>query len=106
MAQWAGSRSDLFPDALCEKMGTFHSNVEPHSLSHTKRVIETVFRRPFDQVFEEFDAVPIGVGAIAQVVSASLPPKFHLELCFLGVSGQVTSQPTTTLIPGTKKIFQ
>jgi aarF domain-containing kinase len=30
-------------------------------------VIESVFQRPFEDVFEEFDEVPIGVGAIAQV---------------------------------------
>jgi len=44
-----------------------HSQGRPHSLAHTKRVIERVFQRPFDQVFEEFDETPIGSGAIAQV---------------------------------------
>jgi aarF domain-containing kinase len=30
-------------------------------------VIERVFGRPFDEVFEVFEESPIGVGAIAQV---------------------------------------
>jgi aarF domain-containing kinase len=48
-------------------MGKMHSQGRPHSLAYTKRVIERVFQRPFDEVFEEFDETPIGSGAIAQV---------------------------------------
>lgn len=48
-------------------MGALHSASTPHSIGHTRRVIERVFQRPFDDVFEEFDETPIGVGAIAQV---------------------------------------
>jgi aarF domain-containing kinase len=71
LAQWAASRTDLFPTLLCERMGKMHSQGRPHSLAHTKRVIERVFQRPFDDVFEEFDETPIGSGAIAQVCCTS-----------------------------------
>lgn len=57
---------------LCERLGSLHSSGKPHPLAHTKSVIENVFQRSFDQVFESFDEVPIGTGAIAQV-RASLP---------------------------------
>lgn len=67
LAQWAASRKDLFPALLCEKLGSLHSQGKPHSLEHTKKVIERVFQRPFEDVFEVFDEVPIGTGAIAQV---------------------------------------
>jgi hypothetical protein len=67
LAQWAGSRADLFPSLLCDRLGTLHSHGKPHAFEHTKKVIELVFQRPFDEVFEEFDEVPIGTGAIAQV---------------------------------------
>ena len=70
LAQWAASRADLFPSSLCERMGALHSDGEPHSIHHTRRVIERVFQRPFEDVFEEFDETPIGVGAIAQVCCA------------------------------------
>ncbi|KAH7930387.1 ABC1-domain-containing protein [Leucogyrophana mollusca] len=81
LAQWAASRADLFPSLLCEKMGALHSQGKPHSLAHTKRVIEKVFQKPFDEVFEEFDEIPIGTGAIAQVYRATLkhdliPPSY------------------------------
>jgi aarF domain-containing kinase len=73
LAQWAGSRTDLFPPLLCERLGQLHSSGKPHSFRHTKRVIEHVFGKRFDEIFEHFDHDPIGVGAIAQV---SLNVKF------------------------------
>ncbi|TFK36951.1 hypothetical protein BDQ12DRAFT_706154 [Crucibulum laeve] len=81
LAQWAASRADLFPSILCERLGALHSQGKPHSLRHTKRVIEKVFQRPFGDVFEEFEEVPIGTGAIAQVYRATLkqdliPPSY------------------------------
>ena len=36
-------------------------------MDHTRRVIEKIFQRPFEEVFEEFDETPMGSGAIAQV---------------------------------------
>lgn len=54
---------------LCEKLGKLHSNGKAHPFRHTKRVIERVFGKHFDEIFEEFDHTPIGVGAIAQVSS-------------------------------------
>jgi aarF domain-containing kinase len=67
LAQWAASRADLFPEMMCDKMGMLHSNGKPHSLTHTRQVVEAIFRRPFSEVFEEFEENPIGIGAIAQV---------------------------------------
>ncbi|KZS96076.1 ABC1-domain-containing protein [Sistotremastrum niveocremeum HHB9708] len=81
LAQWAGSRADLFPSILCDRLGALHSQGKPHSFRHTKYVVERVFGRPFDEVFEEFDPKPIGTGAIAQVYRATLrkdllPPSY------------------------------
>uniref|UniRef100_A0A0W0FAP6 Putative ubiquinone biosynthesis protein PKL1 n=1 Tax=Moniliophthora roreri TaxID=221103 RepID=A0A0W0FAP6_MONRR len=80
-SQWAASRADLFPSSLCERLGALHSRGKPHSFQHTKKVIEKVFQKPFDQVFEHFDEEPIGTGAIAQVYRATLkqdliPPSY------------------------------
>jgi aarF domain-containing kinase len=67
LAQWAASRADLFPSLLCERLGSLHSSGKPHAFIHTKAVIQSVFQRPFDHVFQSFDPHPIGTGAIAQV---------------------------------------
>ncbi|KAH7106899.1 ABC1-domain-containing protein [Auriculariales sp. MPI-PUGE-AT-0066] len=81
LAQWAGSRADLFPPKLCDRFSNLHSSGKQHSLRHTKSVIERVFARPFHDVFEEFDETPLGSGAIAQVHRAILrqdliPPEY------------------------------
>ncbi|WVQ94276.1 hypothetical protein IAU59_001355 [Kwoniella sp. CBS 9459] len=78
LGQWAASRADLFPASLCEKMSKLHSNGKPHSIHHTRRVMEKAFGMKFDDIFEEFGAEPIGCGAIAQVYKATLKPSvFH-----------------------------
>jgi aarF domain-containing kinase len=72
LGQWAASRADLFPASLCEKMSKLHSNGAPHSMRHTRKVIEAAFDLQFDHIFEHFEDTPIGCGAIAQVYRATL----------------------------------
>lgn len=56
-------------------MSSLHSNAPAHSLRETKRTIQKAFNGlPFEQIFEEFDEKPLGVGAIAQVYKAKLKP--------------------------------
>ncbi|KAJ7225317.1 hypothetical protein GGX14DRAFT_419995 [Mycena pura] len=81
LAQWAGSRADLFSAPLCDRLGRLHSKGKPHRMAHTKKQIEKVFQQRFEDVFEEFDEEPIGTGAIAQVYRATLkhdliPPSY------------------------------
>lgn len=75
LGQWAASRADLFPGALCDRMSKLHSSNDPHSFRHTRRVIEKAFGLKFDDIFEEFEETPIGCGAIAQVYRARLRPE-------------------------------
>ena len=75
LGQWAASRTDIFPSQMCNVMSELHSNAPAHSLAHTKRTIRTAFGgRSFDDIFEEFQEEPLGVGAIAQVYKARLKP--------------------------------
>ena len=61
-------------------MSSLHSNAPAHSFQYTKRTIEEAFDgRPFDDVFEEFQENPLGVGAIAQVYKAKLKPDLAAE---------------------------
>jgi len=54
-------------------MSQLHSNAPAHSLATTKRIIRRAFDgRAFDDIFEEFEETPLGVGAIAQVYKAKL----------------------------------
>lgn len=75
LGQWAASRTDIFPDEMCDMMSKLHSNVTAHSLRKTKAIIRKAFGgRKFEDIFEEFDEKPLGVGAIAQVYKAKLKP--------------------------------
>ena len=73
---------------MCIKLSTLHSNAPAHKLSTTKRVVERAFNRPFEEIFEEFQEQPLGVGAIAQVYKAKLKP----DLAILG-DGDVAEIP-------------
>ncbi|KAI4159897.1 MAG: hypothetical protein LQ342_006226 [Letrouitia transgressa] len=60
---------------MCDLMSSLHSNAPAHSLADTKKTIVKAFGgRPFDDIFEEFQEKPLGVGAIAQVYKAKLKP--------------------------------
>jgi aarF domain-containing kinase len=54
-------------------MSKLHANAPAHSFHATKRILRDAFGgRNFDDIFDEFDEKPIGVGAIAQVYKAKL----------------------------------
>ncbi|KAL8660745.1 MAG: hypothetical protein Q9202_006256 [Teloschistes flavicans] len=75
LGQWAASRTDIFPQQMCNIMSSLHSNAPAHSLAATKRTIVHAFGgRRFEDIFEEFQEKPLGVGAIAQVYKAKLKP--------------------------------
>jgi aarF domain-containing kinase len=75
LGQWAASRSDIFPTEMCEVMSKLHSDAPAHSMHETRRIVQAAFDgRDFDEIFEEFDETPLGVGAIAQVYKAKLKP--------------------------------
>ncbi|KAJ4287069.1 hypothetical protein N0V88_007763 [Collariella sp. IMI 366227] len=79
LGQWAASRSDIFPTELCDIMSKLHANAPAHSLHATKRIVREAFGGlDFNDIFEEFDERPLGVGAIAQVYKAKLKPNLAL----------------------------
>lgn len=74
LGQWAASRTDIFPTELCMVMSSLHSDAPAHSLHITKKTIERAFGMKFEDIFDEFQEKPLGVGAIAQVYKAKLKP--------------------------------
>ncbi|KAF2000010.1 ABC1 family protein-like protein [Amniculicola lignicola CBS 123094] len=75
LGQWAASRSDIFPTEMCSTMSQLHSNAPAHSLETTIATVRRAFGGlEFNEIFDEFDEQPLGVGAIAQVYKAKLKP--------------------------------
>ena len=78
-------------------MSALHSNAPAHSLAVTKRTVENAFGRRFEDIFDEFEEKPLGVGAIAQVYKAKLKPD-------LAVPGsEALSEPPSTLTRQVRK---
>ncbi|KAH8775443.1 hypothetical protein F5883DRAFT_546028 [Diaporthe sp. PMI_573] len=94
LGQWAASRSDIFPTELCEIMSKLHSDAPAHSMHATKRIVRAAFGdRTFEDIFDEFDEKPLGVGAIAQVYKAKLKP----DLAGPGDPDLLDDQPRGTI---------
>lgn len=75
LGQWAASRTDIFPRGLCDELGHLHSNAKAHLIHQTKKIISESFEMDFDEIFDEFNETPVGVGAIAQVYIGKLSRK-------------------------------
>ena len=93
LGQWAASRRDIFPSEMCKALSSLHSNAPAHSLKVTKATVVRAFGgRPFEEIFEEFEEKPLGVGAIAQVYKAKLRPNLRA----LGEDGADTAPANMT----------
>ncbi|KAJ3412990.1 hypothetical protein HDV05_008641 [Chytridiales sp. JEL 0842] len=67
LGQYASSRTDLIPPSVCKLLAKLQSNGTPHSIKATRKVIKHDFGVELEDIFEDFDEEPVGVGAIAQV---------------------------------------
>lgn len=78
-AQIIASRQDLFPKQYTEALSDFTDNVDPISASLARAVIEKELLNrdeKFEDVFSEFDEVPLGSASVAQVHRAVLTEKY------------------------------
>ncbi|ODA82185.1 hypothetical protein RJ55_00691 [Drechmeria coniospora] len=79
LGQWAASRTDIFPNEMCDTMSKLHSHAPAHAMRKTRETVQAAFDgRAFEDIFEEFNETPLGVGAIAQVYKAKLKPALGL----------------------------
>jgi aarF domain-containing kinase len=74
-AQWAATRNDMFPEALCDQLATLHSDAPAHNWEFSKLSVESslgLAKGTIDEVFDQFDERPIASGSIAQIHKAVL----------------------------------
>lgn len=70
--QWGATRPDLLPVDLCRSLEHLHNQAPEHSFRHTRKEVEASFGMRLEELFLEFDPVPVASGSIAQVHKARL----------------------------------
>ncbi|SSD61533.1 related to ABC1 family protein YPL109C, mitochondrial [Saccharomycodes ludwigii] len=77
LGQWAASRTDIFPENLCDELGKLHSSVNPHNWKYTEKILKQMLHtKDLSTVFNNINKSPIGCGAIAQVYIAEVKQDF------------------------------
>jgi aarF domain-containing kinase len=68
----------MFPDILCQELGSLQSSAPEHAWSFSEKMMESSLGLPSDclmDVFDSFDKKPLASGSIAQVHKAQLDGK-------------------------------
>jgi len=76
--QWAATRSDMFPDLLCQELEQLQNSAPEHPWSFSEKMMESSLGLPKDSlmdVFDNFIQKPLASGSIAQVYKAQLDGK-------------------------------
>lgn len=66
-------RSDILPREYCQALEGLRTDVTPLSPERVSAIVSEVYGRPWNEVFESIDPVPLGSASIAQVHAARLP---------------------------------
>ena len=72
LAQALSNRADLLPQALIDEFEKLQSNVPPFPTEEARQIVTAELGRPLEEVFAEFEDVPIGSASIGQVHRARL----------------------------------
>eukprot|EP00201_Polytomella_parva_P013490 CAMPEP_0175061018 /NCGR_PEP_ID=MMETSP0052_2-20121109/13355_1 /TAXON_ID=51329 ORGANISM="Polytomella parva, Strain SAG 63-3" /NCGR_SAMPLE_ID=MMETSP0052_2 /ASSEMBLY_ACC=CAM_ASM_000194 /LENGTH=425 /DNA_ID=CAMNT_0016326833 /DNA_START=703 /DNA_END=1980 /DNA_ORIENTATION=- len=65
--QWASTRPDLFPEAMCDRLEQLQTSAPAHPGSVSRSIVEAAFQKPIDRIFDEFQEFPVASGSIAQI---------------------------------------
>ncbi len=67
LGQALATRADLVGDEAAIELQTLQDRLPPAPFDKVKRQVETELGKPLEQLFSEFDPVPVGAASIAQV---------------------------------------
>ncbi len=70
--QILSTRRDLLPDDYANELAKLQDNVPPFPGAQARKIIENAFSKNIEDIFLEFDEVPLASASIAQVHEATL----------------------------------
>ena len=94
--QVLSTRRDLMPPDIAEELAKLQDRVPPFASDVAVATIERAFRRPVEDIFEEFDREPVASASIAQVHFATVRDK----------SGQLRDVAVKVLRPGMLPVIE
>ncbi len=71
--QMLSTRRDLIPPDIAEELSLLQDKVPPFAFTEVQQIIETSFEKPLQEIFRDFDTVPVASASVAQVHFAHLP---------------------------------
>lgn len=72
MGQVLATRPDLIPISFCNEFKKLHDQTQTVNFKEIEKVLQTEFEQSLEEVFADFNDVPIGSASIAQVYEATL----------------------------------
>ena len=70
--QMLSTRRDLLPNDVADELTKLQDQVPPFAYSEVQKSIETAFELPLNQVYSQFDHIPVASASVAQVHFAQL----------------------------------
>ncbi|HEX7115570.1 MAG TPA: ubiquinone biosynthesis regulatory protein kinase UbiB [Steroidobacter sp.] len=70
--QMLSTRRDLLPRDIADELEKLQDRVPPFPGEQARRILESTYERPLEQVFASFEEVPLAAATIAQVHAATL----------------------------------
>ena len=70
--QLLSTRRDLLPDDITDELSKLQDQVPPYPGEQAKAIIEHTYGKKIDELFKQFDLVPLASASIAQVHAATL----------------------------------
>jgi predicted unusual protein kinase regulating ubiquinone biosynthesis (AarF/ABC1/UbiB family) len=87
--QWLSMRPDLFPPDVIKALANLRQDTPAHSMAHTRKILKDSFNCEIEEMFEEFDPIPVASGTVAQVHRARLREKYAEDAKIRGPEGEL-----------------